>query len=142
MNNDDYSLSDDEMLVTAEEFSLMCIEVGLRNADILPLAEHLRDGFALSPGVAGMIADCIDGKAGSACKIGAVRLNDGRPREGNANGRSLDIGIAYLKRLQTAKRGHSSRIKKEIADKFGVSEATLRDAVAYTRKCVNSWSEK
>ncbi|MCJ2185226.1 hypothetical protein [Novosphingobium beihaiensis] len=134
MNDEgDFSLSSDEMLVSAEDFSLMRVEVGLRNADLCPLAEHLRNGFSLPPEVSGAIADAIEGRSGAPCSISAVHQRDGRPSEG-LHSRNIEIGLAYEKELKAAKRGEAKRIRSNLAKRFHVSEATVRDAVAYTRR--------
>jgi len=136
----DYGLSPEEMWVTKEEFSLLRVDIGLKYAELRPLAEHLRSGFSLPPEVSAVIADAIEGRPGSLCSIAAVLPTDGRPSE-NLHTRNIEIGLDYLKALRSATRGQAKGIKFEIALRFGVSEATVRDAIAYTRKWLKDLAE-
>lgn len=130
----DLSVSPEEMLCTAQEFSLMRVELGLQGGDLCPLAEHLRNGFPIPPAMATMIADAMEEKPGAMCRISASRPKAGNPHDGNGNlhTRYLEIGSAYLKAMQGAKRGEAKRTKHKIADCFKVSEFTVREAAAYT----------
>lgn len=129
-------LSPDEILITAEELSVMSVEVGLRNADLRPLAEHLRQDYSIPVEIAEMIADAIDGMPASECQIRATRQTAGNPH--NSNGalhtRNLKIGFEYLREIRVAKRGYAQRVKSNIAQRLSVSESTVRDAVSYTRR--------
>lgn len=117
----------------SELWSLILVENGLKDANLRPLAEHLRKGFPLPPNIARMIADAIDGQEGSPCRISAVHPKVGPPHE-KLHQRNIEIGMEYLKELGAARRGEAKRIKCRIANRFGVSEPTVRNAVAYTRR--------
>jgi hypothetical protein len=139
----DLSLSPEEMRCTAEEFSLLLVQDGLQRGDLSPLAEHLRKDRPFPPTMAAMIADAIEGKPGSVCRISASRPNAGNPHEGNGDlhTRYVEIGSAYLRDLQDTKYGGAKELKHKIAKRFHVSESTVRNAVSHTRRWLSGLAD-
>jgi hypothetical protein len=139
---DDFSLTPDEMLCPGQEFSTLLVQDGLRRGDLDPLAKHLRNGFPISPEMASMIADAIEGQAGALCALSASRLSAGNPHTGieNIHTRNITIGRAYEVARQKLPRGQAANIKHTLAVRYRVSEVTVREAVVYTRRWLKSMS--
>jgi hypothetical protein len=100
----------------------------------------LRNGFPISPEMASMIADAIEGQAGALCALSASRLSAGNPHTGieNIHTRNITIGRAYEVARQKLPRGQAANIKHTLAVRYRVSEVTVREAVVYTRRWLKS----
>ena len=127
-----------------ETWSLALVENGLRAANLGPLANHLRSGFAVPSKIAKMLADAIERHSEAVCSITASHPTAGNPHNSvsDLHSRDVAIGLAYKSKLRAAKRGETKGIKADLADEFGVSVSTVRDAVAYTDQWAKGLSDK
>ena len=105
-----------------ETWSLVLIESGLKNADLTPLAGHLRKGFPLPPGIAKMIADAIERKPEAVCSITAKQSARGRrsDRFGQQRTDALRIGRIVDQVMKSAKNGEYDAALLQAASDLGI----------------------
>jgi hypothetical protein len=82
-----------------------------------------------------MLADGIEQNPEAVCHIAVSHPTAGNPHsiDRDLHTWKVSIGREYISKLRGAKRGEAKRIKAALAEKYHVSESTVRDATAYTR---------
>jgi hypothetical protein len=112
---------------------------GLLDGDLRPLAAHIRAGFSVDSLLAEQLADAIEGPddEGFTLKMVAPKGHMIFSERDRLYRRNADIALAVWLRhkaaIEAGERGTYAAIIMEVAGEFGVSEGTVKTAVARIR---------
>lgn len=126
-----------------ERRSRIAASYGLLDGDLLPLAAHIRAGFALDTVLAEQLADAIEGPddEGFVLKMTGPKGHVKFSESDRIGRRNWDMVIAVWMRQKAAseagERGVYASILIEVAQEFGVSESTLKAALAEARSAIS-----
>lgn len=122
-----------------EIWSLALVEGGLRAADLAPLANHLRNGFALPRPLAEAIAEAIEGRPDAVCRIAAKQSSAGRTEDPLKHTRHIEIAMAVYRRKKDMKRCEYEATILAVAEEFDVSRTTVESALRHFSRLLEQW---
>jgi hypothetical protein len=130
-----------QLPVSAQELSAIMVEIGLKSADLRPLAEHLRAGFPLSQTTSDIIADAIQRSATAVCKIYAEKLKEGNPHNSSNNNheKSLNIFREYCSLRSNEKRTRWNLIRSKLAVKYEIKENEVDNIIKYVQRWIKRY---
>ncbi|MCT2400603.1 hypothetical protein [Novosphingobium mangrovi (ex Huang et al. 2023)] len=106
------------------------IEIGLKDGNLKPLAEHLRRGFPLPQKIAEMIADVIERRPGAVCSITARKAKRGRQPDplGQKREEYLQIGRVVDRAINSANHGEYEAALLQAAEGLGIGRTKAYQA--------------